>query len=744
MACVSVGEFVSVVGDPAWLRFPASVSFDPTGDRVFLTGYENLPPKGLFAYRSDTGQLAWSLTPPPGVLGSIFCPPSFDATGSVVALTCGRLDGLKLVCLAVESGAELSSIGQPDRLLPGSAAFSPDGQVMAYRSMRPGSGTEGLVTVCDAANPSRTLWSKPNGSWGVSPAANGLYRPSFSFDSALLGLYDQSITAVYRSLSGDPVRSSQDSPGFGGAFSADGTRLIRVEAAPGRPAILRQFDIGTGREVQRAVMNVVGSADGWIRFSPDRRLVAISAERAAIFDVGATEPRFGPIAPWTHPIQFSPGGSFYSHDRIIESEQMSRVSLFRTETGEEVWHANIANYIYTRSAFSPDGRYFAVAGVSDMAGAARRGVFIVTVGDPPALATKFLGTILLQKELPSRVTNVAVGPGAGAPFVATTIGGAFPDAAGQELWVVGADQGEVRRQVQIRGVITGMDHSDDLSCVAVGSSDRLVRIFGTVAGGSDWIGRHDRAVNSVAVAADGGLIATGGSDRRVRVYARGLAPGESPDDHRPQWTSDLHAGGITRIAMSPNGKWLAAACSNGSIQLYNVASPEITRALANSARVTALVFASDKMLAVGLDKGESGSVLVFDAGSGVLLADLAHPAPVTAVCFNWDASLLATATGPDVLRIRRTSELSETPMLSLGFGTAVSDLVFCPVNNILIAALSADNVAVIDADTGDPRSLFTGAATGVRFASDGSLLVVAAGTTVTIYRAASAGRTRER
>src|SRR5262249_8581422 len=158
-------------------------------------------------------------------------------------------------------------------------------------------------------------------------------------------------------------------------------------------------------------------------------------------------------------------------------------------------------------------------------------------------------------------------------------------------------------------------------------------------------------------------------------------------------------------------------------------------------------FASDKTLAVGLESGagrEGGSVQVIDVGSGQPLANLAHPAPVTAVRFNWDGSLLATATAiPASVRIWRAAGLSEGPLLSFDFETAVNDLVFCPVNNILIAALSAANVAVIDVDSGyGGRHLFTGAATAVRFASDGSLLAVAAGARLTIYKAASTAGTR--
>jgi len=705
---------------------------------VFLTGFEGAGPKGLYAYRSDTGQLAWSRTQPPGVTGSAFSVPAFDPAGKVMALPCGPLGNFKLVCLTVASGVELFSIGPPHHILPSAAAFSPDGRLLAYRSLRPGTSGEGLVTVCDTTDLGRTRWSQPYGGWSVNNALLGTrFCPSFSFDSALLGLPDQAITVVYRTDSGDPVQSSTTPPSFGGAFSVDSAKLVRVEAPPGRRAVLQQFDICTGRQVEQTVMNITGSSTTWAGFSADRRLLAIRGERAAIFDFGATEPRFAPMAPWQHPVQFSPGGRFYSSAHTTEGGP-TRVSLFHTETGEEVWHAKITQY--AKTAFSPDGRYFAVAGLSDMAGTARRGVFIVKVGDPPIpLAWKFLGAVHLQKELPSEVTNVAVGSGVGAPCIATTKGRSIPDdAAGQKLWVLGADHGELRRQVPIRGVITRMDHPDDMSCVAVGSSDSLVRLLSTDAGGGDWAGRHAGAVNCVAVAADGRLIATGGSDRCVRVYSRRLAAGEPPDDHRPQWTSARLPRGITRIAMSSNGKWVGTGCPDGTVQLFNTASPDTSRVLHTGARVTALAFASDKTLAVGLDSGDSGSVRIIDVGSGEPLANLAHPLPVTAVRFNWDGSLLATgAAALGVVYVWRIAELSEGPLFSFDFETAVNDLAFCPVNNILIAALSAANVAVIDADTGyGGRRLFTGESTGVRFASDGSLLAVAAGAKVTIYKAA--------
>jgi hypothetical protein len=130
------------------------------------------------------------------------------------------------------------------------------------------------------------------------------FRPSFSPDSVLLGVHGHANTVVRRANSGQFVQSSSESPGFRGEFSADSSRLIHVEAPAGQRAVLRPFDIGTGQQVAQTVMSITGSSTAWAGFSADRRLLAIRGERAAIFDVGASEPRFASMAPWQYPVRY--------------------------------------------------------------------------------------------------------------------------------------------------------------------------------------------------------------------------------------------------------------------------------------------------------------------------------------------------------------------------------------------------------------------------------------------------------
>ena len=98
------------------------------------------------------------------------------------------------------------------------------------------------------------------------------------------------------------------------------------------------------------------------------------------------------------------------------------------------------------------------------------------------------------------------------------------------------------------------------------------------------------------------------------------------------------------VAFSPDGTTVAAASSDGTVQLWNVATQQEAGATmtAGSAAVKALAFSPDgKFLAAG---GDDGNVRLWDvATQSQAGATMATGAPVAALSFNAGGTTLATA-----------------------------------------------------------------------------------------------------
>ncbi|HEX4248360.1 MAG TPA: hypothetical protein VH008_10885, partial [Pseudonocardia sp.] len=213
---------------------------------------------------------------------------------------------------------------------------------------------------------------------------------------------------------------------------------------------------------------------------------------------------------------------------------------------------------------------------------------------------------------------------------------------------------------------------------------------------------HTGIVRSVAVSADGRTLASAGDDRTVQLWNVG-------DPSRPVALGQLPTAtaAVDAIALGPDGKTLVSGQADGLLLRWNVADPAHPVALGaplavGTGAIWGLSFSPDGRTLAGA--GADGSVRLWNA------ADPAHPTPVgpplpgaaallygTGLTFSPDGKVLASAGAGGTVLLWDVTDPSHPAALGgpLPVGARVSYAVaFSPDGHTLVGA-GGDNVMAL-------------------------------------------------
>ena len=225
---------------------------------------------------------------------------------------------------------------------------------------------------------------------------------------------------------------------------------------------------------------------------------------------------------------------------------------------------------------------------------------------------------------------------------------------------------------------------------------------------------HEAPVSSVAISLDGQFIASGSSDRTVKVW--GLRTG--------QLVADCigHQGAVTSVAFSPDNRFIASGSWDGTVKVWDAQTGQlVANWIAHNNVAWSVVFSPDGRSVVSGGGGDA-RIKVWDAQTGRLMADhVGHVETGTSVAFSPDGRLVAF--GDD----GRTVKVWEAET-GIGYEGVVPSVVIAS-NGRLVASGSEDGrVKVWDAETGWTNDIgHQNAVKSVAISSDGQFVASGSG-----------------
>jgi WD40 repeat protein len=190
-----------------------------------------------------------------------------------------------------------------------------------------------------------------------------------------------------------------------------------------------------------------------------------------------------------------------------------------------------------------------------------------------------------------------------------------------------------------------------------------------------------------------------------------------------------HAGGVTSLAFSPDGKTLVTGGENAGVRIWDTTThQELAQLTGHTAGVFAIEFSPNgKIIATG---ASDQNVKLWDAATHQELATLkGHRAGVYAIAFAPDGKTIATGGDDKTVRLWDTATHQELAMLE-GHEGGIYAIAFSPDGRTL--AFGGDGNTVELWDTGTRRQSFTlkghtDGIYGIAFSPDGKMLATGSG-----------------
>ncbi len=148
---------------------------------------------------------------------------------------------------------------------------------------------------------------------------------------------------------------------------------------------------------------------------------------------------------------------------------------------------------------------------------------------------------------------------------------------------------------------------------------------------------HDGAMIDAQFSEDGRWVATASADGTVQFWNSATG--------RPRGTPMRHPAPVNRVRFSPDGRWVATACRDGKARLWDVSSGEaVGEPLRHQSNVTAVEFSNDGNRV--LTASDDATARVWDPSTGQALCEpLRHEGNILRAQFDRQGLTVMTITG---------------------------------------------------------------------------------------------------